>query len=291
MRLRWWPLRSRTERAAPDWDDGTDEADKVMAGFLDRYSEGPLSPDEASLARMRANALTAFRESGRTRAPEPASAAVWAAPAFRRRRQVLAVAFAVAVLTLSTVGVAAAESGPGQPFYRTRLAVEAWFLPSAGTDARLTADLDRAQARLNETSQAAAAGDSNAEADAMGAYLDVVNSILVPDDEASRQQLQRRLGQQLTTLQGLRGRAHGQAAGEMDQAMSRIGWLLGGSGGQHGPAPTGADGGPQASPSGGAGASSGSGSGSGSGGGQDGQGGQGGPNQSPGQGEQGSGGH
>jgi uncharacterized membrane protein YgcG len=281
MRRPWWPPRPRTERAAPDRDGDAGEADRAMAGLLERYAEGPLSPDEASLARMRAKTMAAFRASRGTESPQPVAAAASARPLLRRR-QVLAVAFAVVVLTLSTVGVAAAASGPGQPFYRTRLAVEAWFLPSAGTDARLTADLDRAQARLNETSQAAAAGDDNAAADAMGAYLDVVDSISVPDDEASRQQLQRRLGEQLATLQRLRGRAHGQAAGEMDQAMDRVGWLLGGSGGQRGPGATGADGGPQASP-GGAGASSGGGSGSGGG-----QGGQGGPNQSPGQGRQGS---
>jgi uncharacterized membrane protein YgcG len=242
------PWRGASEVEGTAWQEDPDDP---TTRLLKEYAAGPLSPDEAALDRMSATARRAFLEARLARTAAPV-----AAHARPRAHLRLAAAFSVALLVLASAGLAAAESGPGQPFYRTRLSVEAIFLPPAGTDERLAADLDRAQARLGEASRAAAAGDSNAEADAMGAYADVVSAMVVPDDEAARLELEQRLGQQLPELEALRGHASGKTAAELDRAIERVRQFLGGSGPQASPTPTGAGSGPSATPSHGAGSSS-----------------------------------
>jgi hypothetical protein len=240
-------------RSAEGWADH-EERETVEAL---RAAADSLAPDEAALERMLAVSRQAFRDARFERtAAESAAASATPKAAARRvstRPLRVAAALSVALLTLTGAGVvAAAESGPGEPFYRTRLAVEGFFLPAYGTPERLTADLDRAQARLDEAARAAAAGDHNAEADAMGAYGDVIGSIAVPQDPAARQQMVERLNRQLGQLRQLQSQAGGQAGGkvsaELERAMRRIGQVLAGSG-QPTPnaSPTGQ--GPQATPS------------------------------------------
>jgi hypothetical protein len=234
------PGLPRTQRPpAEGWSNHNE--DSAVQAVRDFAGER-LSPDQAALDRMYAVGRQAFREArfersvrdtGRPRAP---------------RRLRLAMAFSVALLTLSGAGVvAAAESGPGEPFYRTRLTIEAVFLPAAGTPERLTADLDRAQARLDEARHAAAGGDSNAEADALGAYGEVVGSMAVPGDEALQLQLRERLNVQLAQLQALG--AGGSTAAELERAMRRVGQLLEGAGQQPTPTPAPTGQGPNPTPS------------------------------------------
>jgi hypothetical protein len=208
-----------------------------------RGTSEQLSPDQAALDRIYAASRRAFLEARLERSMSEAPARSGAP-----RRLRLALAFSVALLTLSGAGVvAAAESGPGEPFYRTRLAIEAIFLPGPGTPDRLAADLDRAQARLDEAARAAAGGNSNGAADALGAYGEIVASMAVPADEAARLRLRERLALQLVQLQALS--VGGSTAAELGRAMERVGQLLDGSGQQptRTPAPT--DQGPKATPS------------------------------------------
>jgi hypothetical protein len=247
MKLPGWPVRRRDR----GWDDDAgDPAVRAMSGL----AEGPLSPDADALARMKSAAMAAFREANAASAADAASLAPSArvvstevrrsAP---RRFRLAAAGLAVALLTVSGAGFAAAESGPGQPFYRTRLAVESLFLPPAGSDARLDADLDRAQARLDEALAAASQDDWNAEADAMSAYVDVVASISVPGDAAAVERLRLRLDQQLLDLQKMRG-AQGGAGQEVGKAIDSVDSVLRRAGGSPSPGPMGSPGGGQANP-------------------------------------------
>jgi hypothetical protein len=139
----------------------------------------------------------------------------------------LAAACTVAVLMISTAGLAAAQSGPGEPFYRVRLEVEALFLPAAGSTDRLEADLRRAEARLNEATRAQSSANWNGEADAMGAYADVVASISMPDDPALRKQVQQRLGRQLDTVEELGDASPDGAGQQVRRAIKSLNSLLG----------------------------------------------------------------
>ncbi len=237
------------------WDD-TPNDPAVRA--MDDLAAGPLSPDDETLGRMKSAALTAFREANAYRVAEMAVSTRprRAAP---RRIRFAAAGMAVALMTVSGVGFAAAESGPAEPFYRPRLAIEAWFLPPAGSDARLDADLDRAQARLAEATAAASRSDWNAEADAVGAYTDVVASISIPGDAAATERLRERLGQQLQNLEQLRTGSQGGAGQRLGQAVDSVDSLLrragnqpsatpGGQSGQSGQGGQGGQGGQQASP-------------------------------------------
>jgi hypothetical protein len=238
MKLPKLPCGAREPDSTEGWSNhGEDSTAEAM-----HAAARQLSPDEVALDRMFQASRQAFREArlersiretDRLRAP---------------RRLKLAAALSVALLAVSATGVlAAAESDPGEPFYRTRLAVEAFFLPGAGTPDRLTADLDRAQARLNEALQASTTGNDNAEADALGAYADVVGSMSVPNDEALRLQMRQRLDQQLAQLQALG--AGGSSFAELERAMNRVGQLIQGSGGQPTPTPAPTGQGPDATPS------------------------------------------
>jgi hypothetical protein len=231
MKLLDWLPSARRDRG---WDDVPGDP---TVRRMDELATRALSPDEETLARMRANATAAFRDAAASR--EAARIRPIVRPAAPRRLRFAAAGMAVALLAISSVGVAAAESGPGQPFYRTRLAVEALFLPPAGTDARLDADLDRAQARLADATAAASRGDSNAEADAVGAYVEVVVSIQMPGDAAAVERLREWLGRQLAELQRLRGSAQGGVGQEVGRAIDSLDSLLRRAGGPPGSNPTG----------------------------------------------------
>ena len=178
--------RPRLHRASladsdqPNWGDCDDPA---MAALLERYAEESLSPDETTLSRMGGVVRAAFVESAVERdaglghaasplgeAPGGRSHSAWSG------RRALAAFCAVAILTLSTFGFAAAESGPGQPFYRIRLGIETVNQPPAGSQDRAAADLARADARLNEIASSTGGSDWNAAADAAGAYRETLTA-------------------------------------------------------------------------------------------------------------------
>ncbi len=244
------------------WGDAPGDPSVELVRHL---SDDALSPSSEATRRMRARAMAAFRQAQL----EPRRAPAGLRRGAPIRVRVAMAAAVVASLTLSGTGFAAAESGPGQPFYHTRLAIEAWFLPPSGSEARLDADLDRAQARLDEARQAAARGDWNAEADALGAYAQVVSSISLPPGQAGREQLRQRLAGQVASLQSLQAGAQAGTISQVSLAIEEVEALLVSAGG---PAPTSGGGRPEASPT----------NGSGGQGGQSGDKGSGGPNESSG---------
>jgi hypothetical protein len=216
--------RRRPEPVSDSWTAGEDAAHRGIAGLLSSYAAGALSADEATLARVRAATLqaAAAQASGRPR-PQHARHGIGV---FHPR--ILAAAAAVAVLLSSAVGLVAAESGPGQPFYHLRLGIEAINLPPAGTHDRTAADLDRAQARLDEITSEADRGNWSAAADAANAYADVVASMTVPGDAEGRARLRQNLTAQLARLQQLQSRSPAASSRSLANAIARVEALLAG---------------------------------------------------------------
>ncbi len=255
MRIPVISLRRHAGADGAGWSD--DRGDQRVAGLLDRFAEDALSPDGAAMHRMHAAARAAFLESAAAGGDgRQAPAGLIDAPADRRpfgwtRHRVAAAICAVAILTLSTVGLTAAESGPGQPFYRLRLGLEAVNLPPAGSDSRVDADLARADARLTDIAAAAARSDWSAAADAASAYRDVVASMVLPADSAGRQSSIARLDAELARLEQLRSASRPPETAEIDLAIRTVAALIGvpvptalPSGGETpaGPSATGSDG-------------------------------------------------
>jgi hypothetical protein len=219
--------RRQSARDGRDWAEGADDATTVA--LLEDYASSALSPDAGTVETMRSSLVSAFRQVQAEQAAATTKREVWSP---RRRVRVLAAAASLAVLMISGTGLAAAESGPGEPFYRTRLAIEAMFLPPAGSGARLQADLDRAQARLDDAQSAAAADNWNAEADAVGAYGEVVGSISQAQVAAAGEQTRLRLARQLATLRHLESGAGNGVGRQLGKAIDSIDTLLAGSPGQ-----------------------------------------------------------
>jgi hypothetical protein len=227
---------ARVEMAADD--------DQIVAAWLESRAATLFSPDADTLARMgsavRAAFVTALTQGAASLDLEPGagtfeedsspgrsgrsmSGHTWT---WNRRRGIAAIC-AVAVLTLSTVGFAAAQSGPGEPFYRFRLGIETVNQPPAGTQSRLDADLVRADARLDEVAAASAAGNWSAAADAASAYTEIVAGLTLPMDATVRAQAQTRLHEQLARLEQIRARSQGSATAALDKAIAALCSLLG----------------------------------------------------------------
>jgi hypothetical protein len=222
--------RPDAEPHAASWSDCDD---RPVAELLERYAATSLSPDDAALSRMGAAVRAAFVESLAEREAGPAPESP--SHAGRRggmhlqwsRRRAVAAFCAVAILSLSTFGFAAAESGPGQPFYRLRLGIETVNQPPAGSQSRLDADLGRADARLDDIAASAGSSDWNAAADAAGAYREVLAAVTLPTDATARAQAHKQLSDQLARLEQLRARSHGSASAELDGAIAALCNLLG----------------------------------------------------------------
>lgn len=229
--------RLTARRAEPDALDWIDVDDRSVADRLAKYADS-LSPDEVVMTRMRASVRAAFAESATARrttvtgnadagADAQTDAPRWGWLQSRNRRLGFAAVCVVATLTLSTVGVVAAESGPGQPFYRLRLGIESVNLPQVGSQDRLDADLDRADARLADIANEAAASDWSATADAANAYRDVIAAIVLPADMSVKGPAVARLNVQLTRLEQLRAESHGPATPALDLAIEALCKVLG----------------------------------------------------------------
>ena len=202
--------------------DYVEAEDRPTADLLQSYARESLSPDEATLSRIGASVRAAF-VAGTAVAVNVESRS----PIGLRRRRVVAAMCAVAVLTLSSVGFAAAQSGPGQPFYRVRLNIEAANLPAPSSLDRLNTDLNRADQRLDEIVAAAAASDWNGAADATAAYIDVIASVYLPADAASRGRVAARLDTQLARLEQLRATSKGSETARLDSAIAAVCKILG----------------------------------------------------------------
>lgn len=139
----------------------------ATASLLTEFAAQQESLDAGQRERMRAATLVAFRAQ-RVGGSQTTPA--------RRFPRLAAVAVGlVAVLALGGT-VAAAESGPGQPFYGLRLTIESLTLPSGGT-ARTQALLGQLDRRLAEARAESAKGDANGVSDAVRAYLATLDQI------------------------------------------------------------------------------------------------------------------
>ncbi len=215
-------------RPASDIDDGP------LAEVLGRYAVEALAPDDATLSRMgtavRAAFVAAMMARNEGLAPEEAplggAPRRWGAMSWNRRRAFAAMAV-VAMLAFSTVGLATAQSGPGQPFYRLRLSIESVNLPPDGSKSRTEADLDRSEARIVEVGVEAASSNWNGAADAAAAYREVISTIALPTDASSKGSAMQRLDKQLGHLEQLRASSRGPETAEVDGAIAALCRILG----------------------------------------------------------------
>jgi len=136
--------------------------------LLARYAESRLAPSTAQMTGLRSRLVQAYVIRA-VREPRPAPRRIY--PRWRW-------AFILATVLALTAGssLAAAQSGPGQPFYHLRLSLESLTLPAQGS-ARVHALLDRLDARLAEASAASQRGDHGAAADAVAAYEDTLAAL------------------------------------------------------------------------------------------------------------------
>lgn len=208
------------------WHDRID--DDLPARLHDAAAD--LDPDLAVLERGRSAALSAFRQlqaEGGFSDSAPAGRRIVTRVAWLQRpmrHPVVASILAVAVVLGGSAGLAAAASGPGQPFYGLRLAVEQLTLPPAGTSARVQADLDRLGTRLSDASQASQRGDANAVADAIAAYEQALNDTVDQQDvnAAQRARIQALFEQQVQLLEQLLSEAPASAQPGVARALAEL---------------------------------------------------------------------
>jgi hypothetical protein len=140
-----------------------------MDGELNALLAKTLVPNEERLDRVRGHVLAAFHSR---------QVAVEARRPRRVRGWAMATLFSGLLLATSGLVVAAA-SGPGQPFYAVRLAINNMMLPSSGTarDHGLAEELDT---RLAEARSASERGDAAALLAALDAYRQTLHEFGKP---------------------------------------------------------------------------------------------------------------
>lgn len=208
--------------------------------LLEAYAEARLTPRGAVLARMRATVMTEANAYAAMRAAEgrqaEAAATALAAEQPRGRfafprltlasfaRPAFALGFSF-MLALGT-GAAVTAAPPGSPFYNTRVALEALFLPTE-IDARFASHEQHLDERLAEAEAAAARGDAEALAAALAAYQTEIDQTLadVGDDYARLAHFQAILEKHVAKLTALSLRlptdvASGNAAEHAQQAIA-----------------------------------------------------------------------
>ena len=191
----------------------TDRDDSQIIERLERYAVEALSPDRAQTSRMRGAVVVAF-----VRRPVASDAAWLPRPWARRWSSALALALVVAVS-----GVAAAESGPGQPFYGLRLAIASFTLPAQGAarEHGLAQQLDE---RLTEADAAVRHGDGPAAQAALEAYLRTLAELERGNiDRAVVADLQHHLD----VLQALISQVPSEATSGLQQAIDEAGHASG----------------------------------------------------------------
>ena len=237
-------LFRRAPRRPDRWDDEPDDA-AVVASIRD-YAQASGPADEDIVARSRESLRSAFLSA---RAAHPADKAAVAPRPSRRlapRRLALG-AVVVALLAVAGIGGTLAESGPGEPFYRLRLDVEALTLPAPGTPERLDADLARAQARLDEAREAASNGNWQAAAAAADAYSDVVAAV-ADEPGVGAETVKARLMTQLQALESVRATSSGPADTALGRAIEEVRVCLEAPGTSPQPTPRATDAGPNGGP-------------------------------------------
>lgn len=157
----------------------------VVERQLTVFARVALEPDPAAMARIRAALLREIRlgrlaPAGGTRPPLVRLAGDHRTVPLRRpfrrwsARRLTSVLAAAAMSGLLLGGTVFASTRAGGPLYDARVWLEAVTLP-ADPDARLEAEIARAQARLAEAAEAEAAGNDRAVAAALGAYARIVD--------------------------------------------------------------------------------------------------------------------
>lgn len=194
-------------------EDRIAERDEDIETLLERYSDERLAPTRHQLTSMRAQLVQSYvgRPWAESRAPRRGPGRLW--------RWALAATTAIAALAIGT-SFAAAESGPGQPFYHARLTLESLTLPAQGS-ARVQALLQQLDARLAEARSAGQRGDRAAVADAVEAYDQTLDSLSASLDAGSDQFVLDELGRHETVLQDLIGQVPPQAQSGLQHALDQ----------------------------------------------------------------------
>ena len=141
----------------------------------------------------------------------------------RRARALLRPLLGGAVALAITAGGVAASTTPGAPLYGTRLIVERALLPSRGSVDRAIADLDYADRRLAEASEAVARGDRPAAAAALHALTDSLLTVAGEGAGAEPEVLRRHIVQIEVALSRLRS---GPDDGVVDAAIGAARFAL-----------------------------------------------------------------
>jgi uncharacterized membrane protein YgcG len=136
---------------------------------LDAFARARLSPDPLATARVRARVMreARIRHEAARDAARAADVIPLATRRSRARRLGMPLLAASLWLGIAVGSVAAAQAGG--PLYPTRIWIEGATLPAGGT-ARTTAEIGRLETRLADALTAAARGDTEAVAAALGAY-------------------------------------------------------------------------------------------------------------------------
>jgi hypothetical protein len=217
--------------------------DEELARRLHAYAQARLSPDAASVARMRARVMREARVTLDGAAGAPPSLAVVVddagqpTPIRRARlgkgmRRAAAVLLAAA-LSLTALGGIALGAQPGGPLYDARLWVEAATLPS-DPSLRSAADLDRLRGRFADAVSAASEGNTGGVQAAVVAYEEVVEDALsaAGTDEDRLAKLEEVIGGHLTVLHALLDKVPEQARSGIENAIEKSDNALTHAGGQ-----------------------------------------------------------
>jgi hypothetical protein len=194
-----WPWRRRTDESLAGVED-----------LLTRYAQHGFNLSPAQQQRLRATTLEAF--GAKTGADRGSHGSRWASGRL---------AFAFALVALLTLGgtVAAAESGPGQPFYHVRLTIESLTVPANGT-ARTNALFAQLDRRLDEASAESDQGNGPGVADAVRAYQATFNEMNVGIGAGvSQTAIEAGLERHVNVLQRILGSAPANAHGGVQTAL------------------------------------------------------------------------
>jgi hypothetical protein len=214
-----------------------DPGNEELRRRLEAYAEVRLSPDAASVVRMRSLVMAQAHRRSIELAAVPLTPASVGSPGANGLARRVVGGLVAASLTLGLVVGTVAASQAGGPFYPVRVWAESVTLPSDATE-RAKAELVRLQSRLDEATAAATVGDQGA----MDAALEAYRSILARaetetgGDDALDDRLQTALGRHIVVLEGLLTRVHAEARDSISAAISRSNGAIDRVGGGTGPA-------------------------------------------------------
>jgi hypothetical protein len=156
-----------------DRSTSPDPGDAELRRRLEAYAELRLSPDDATVARVRSRVMARAHRRSMERAAVPVPSRIARSPRSNGITRRLVGGVVAASLTLALVTGSVSASQPGGPLYPVRVWAESMTLPS-DSGARANAELARLQTRIDEATTAAAAGDERGIAAALDAYRSIV---------------------------------------------------------------------------------------------------------------------